>query len=293
MREIFLAGGSFWGVQKYFDLVFGVLKTEVGYANGNTNITNYHKLNVTDHAEVVKIIYNPYVLSLDKLLEYFFEIIDPTSINRQGNDEGRRYRTGIYYTFKEDVPIIINALDKLQRRYLKKIVVEVTALMNYIKAESYHQNFLKNNPFSYCSIPISKFKEIKIKQLDDLSYRVMKYKETERAFIGEYYNNFLKGIYVDKETNRPLYLSNDKCERGYGWPTFNKCFFTNEIEINLELKNLKLQNEVVSKAGHNHLGYLFYDKEGKLYIINSSSLRFIPLENMEQEGFGAYIKLIK
>ena len=293
MREIFLAGGSFWGLQKYFDLIFGVLKTEVGYANGKTTITNYHKLNITDHVEVVKIIYNSNILNLEKLLQYFFEIIDPRSLNKQGKDEGRRYRTGIYYTDKNDVPIIINVLDKLQQKYPRKIVTEVEALKNYIKAENYQQQFLKSNPFSYCHIPANKFKEIKIKQLDNLSYRVMKYKETERAYSGEYHNNFLKGIYVDKETNRPLFLSTDKCERGYGWPTFNKTYFSNEIEINLELKNLKLQNEVMSKVGHSHLGYLFYDKKGKLYIINSSALRFISLEKMEQEGFGAYIKLVK
>ena len=162
MHEIFLAGGSFWGVQKYFDLVFGVLKTEVGYANGQTTITNYHKLNLTDHVEVVKIMYNPHILQLEKLLEYFFEIIDPTSVNKQGKDEGRRYRTGIYYTEKKDVSNIINALDKLQKNYPRKIVIEVESLRNYIKAENYHQNFLKNNPFGYCHIPENKFKEIKI-----------------------------------------------------------------------------------------------------------------------------------
>ena len=292
MREIFLAGGCFWGVQKYFDLIFGVIKTEVGYANGKNAVTNYKKLDITDHTETVKIIYNPHVLPLEKLLNYYFEIIDPTSINKQGKDIGRQYRTGIYYTDKNDVPIIIKALEKLQRNYPNKIVVEVEALKNYIKAEKYHQDFLKSNPFSYCHIPSNKFKEIKIKQLDNISYRVMKYKETERAYHNEYYNNYLSGIYVDKETNRPLFLSSDKCERGYGWPTFNKTSFNGELEINLELKNLKLRNEVISKAGRNHLGYLFYEKEGKLYIINSGSLRFIPLKNMEKEGFGAYIKLI-
>ena len=292
MREIFLAGGSFWGMQKYFDLIFGVLKTEVGYANGKTNMTNYHKLNMTDHVEVVKITYNSHVLSLKQLLIYFFDVIDPTSVNKQGMDEGRRYRTGIYYTDKNDVFDIIESLDLLQKKYPKKIVIEVEALKNYIKAENYYQHFLVNNPFSYCHIPRSSFKEIKIKQLDNLSYRVMKYKETERAFSGEYYDNFSRGIYVDKETNRPLFLSIDKCEKGYGWPTFKKTFFPNEIEINFELKNLKLQNEVISKVGRNHLGYLFYDSDGKLYVINSCALRFIPFQNMEKEGFGAYMKLI-
>lgn len=294
MKEIYLAGGCFWAVQKYFDLVFGVLKTEVGYINGKTARTNYEKITITDHAEAVKILYNPHVLSLKTLLEYYYEIIDPTSINKQGKDRGRRYRTGIYYTDKEDVPVIIKSLENLQKDYPKKIVIEVEKLKNYTKAENYHQDFLKNNPFGYCHIPLDKFRQIKTKQLDNLSYRVMKYKETERAFHNEYYNNFNSGIYVDKETNRPLFLSIDKYDGGYGWPTFYKTSFPNEIEQHPELKNLRLQNEILSKAGKNHLGYLFYDSNnGKRYCINSAALRFIPKEEMEKEGLGAYIKSIK
>lgn len=294
MKEIYLAGGCFWGVQKYFDLIFGVLKTEVGYVNGKTTNTTYQKLDITDHAEAIKILYNPNVITLEKLLEYYFQIIDPTTINRQGKDKGRRYRTGIYYTDRKDIEIIIKSLENLQKEYPKKIVIEVEKLNNYIKAEGYHQNFLKNNPFGYCHIKENLFNEIKTKQLDNLSYRVMKYKETERAFHNEYYDNFAPGIYVDKETNRPLFLSTDKYKSGYGWPTFKEASFKNEIEEYLEIKNLKLQNEIISKAGRSHLGYLFYDgPTGKRYTINSAALRFIHKDDMEKEGFGAYIKFVK
>ena len=294
MKEIYLAGGCFWGVQKYFELIFGILKTEVGYVNGKTNQTNYEKLNLTGHAEAVKILYNPHVLSLEEILNYYYEIIDPTSLNKQGKDIGTQYRTGIYCTDKRDLPIIIKSLENLQKEYHKKIVIEAGMLNNYIKAEGYHQDFLKSNPFAYCHIPLDLFQKTKIKQFDKLSYRVMKNKETERAFHNEYYNNFEPGIYVDKETDRPLFLSIDKYNEGYGWPTFYKTTFNNEIENRLELTKLKLQNEVISKAGQNHLGYLFYDgPSGKRYTINSAALRFIHKDDMEKEGYGAYLRYFK
>ena len=173
MKEIYLAGGCFWAVQKYFDLIFGVLETEVGYVNGRSARTNYFRIPKTGHAEAVHIIYNPKVLPLEKLLNYYYEVIDPTSLNKQGNDAGKQYRTGIYYTDKSDVPLIIKSLEELQKKYTKKIVVEVEQLKNFVKAEGYHQDFLKNNPFGYCHIPIQKFEEVKAKQFDDMTYRLL------------------------------------------------------------------------------------------------------------------------
>ena len=294
MKEIYLAGGSFRGLQKYLNLIFGILKTEVGYVNGKTKTTNYSDIKKTDHAEAVKVLYNDKVLPLEKLLEYFYDVINPTSVNKQGKAVGREYRSGIYYTDKRDVPIIIKSLEKLQKQNPRKIVVEVENLKNYIKAENYHQDFLKNNPFGYSNISLKQIEELKAKQYENLSYRVMKYRQTEEAYNNEYYNNYNPGIYVDKETNRPLFMSIDKYNRGYGWPTFYKTTFPNEIENRIEIKNLKVVNEIISKAGRNHLGYLFYDgPSGKRYMVNSSALTFIPQEKMEKEGFGAYLKYLK
>lgn len=294
MKEIYLAGGSFWGLQKYLNLIFGVLKTEVGYANGKTDKTSYKDIKKTGHAEVVKVIYNHKVLPLEKLLEYFYDVINPTSVNKQGKDIGREYRSGIYYTDKKDVVTIIKSLEKLQKQNPRKIVIEVENLKNYIKAENYHQDFLKNNPFGYSNIPKAKYEEIKNKQYENISYRVMKYRETEKAYKNEYYNNYEPGIYIEKENNRPLFMSTDKCNRGYGWPTFYKTTFPHEIEKRIEIRNLRVQNELISKAGRNHLGYLIYDgPSSKRYMINSSALTFIQKDKMEKEGYGAYLKYLK
>lgn len=156
MKTIYLAGGCFWGVEAYFQKVKGVVETEVGYANGNTRETEYEKLALTDHAETTKIVYDESVMPLEGLLERLFTIIDPTSINRQGGDFGRQYRTGIYYVDEESREIARKALDGLQKQYVKKIQVELEELKNYVTAEEYHQDYLVKNPKGYCHVDLSK-----------------------------------------------------------------------------------------------------------------------------------------
>lgn len=155
LKEIYLAGGCFWGVEKYMSKIEGVNDVISGYANGKTENTSYEEIAITDHAETVKVLYNPKKISLDKLLKYYFRIINPTSINRQGNDIGRQYRTGIYYVNNEDEKIAQNALAELQKKVEGKVVVELEKLNNFIVAEEYHQNYLDKHPNGYCHIDIS------------------------------------------------------------------------------------------------------------------------------------------
>lgn len=150
--EIYLAGGCFWGVQKYFKLIDGVISTSVGYANGKTENTNYKILKETDHVETCHVIYDKSKVSLEELLEKLYKVIDPTSINKQGEDEGRQYRTGIYYTNELDKNIINESLNKLQSKLDKKVTVELMPLKHYILAEEYHQDYLDKNPNGYCHI---------------------------------------------------------------------------------------------------------------------------------------------
>ena len=152
INEIYFAGGCFWGVEAFFKKVPGVLETTVGYANGKTLNTNYKTLKETDHSETVYIKYNKNEIFLEKLLDYYFKIINPTSINKQGNDIGRQYRTGIYYTDENDLGIIKNKINEEQKKYEDKIQVEVEKLENYILGEEYHQNYLDKNPNGYCHI---------------------------------------------------------------------------------------------------------------------------------------------
>lgn len=156
MKEIVLAGGCFWGVEEFLSRINGVIKTEVGYANGNTLNPTYEDVcyKNTYFAEVCKVTYDENTLSLQNLLKKFFTIINPTSLNRQGNDVGSQYRTGIYYLDEKDIPVIQSIKKEEQTKYSKTIVTEVKPLRNYYKAEDYHQNYLKKNPNGYCHIKL-------------------------------------------------------------------------------------------------------------------------------------------
>ncbi|MBO5971748.1 MAG: peptide-methionine (S)-S-oxide reductase MsrA [Alistipes sp.] len=155
MKEIYLAGGCFWGTEHYFKQVRGVISTTAGYANGNTENPTYEQVytDSTGYAETVHILYNPEVVSLTLLLELFFRSIDPTSLNRQGNDRGTRYRTGIYYTAEEDITTIRKVYNDMERIVGEPLMVEVEPLKNFYHAEEYHQDYLDKNPRGYCHIP--------------------------------------------------------------------------------------------------------------------------------------------
>ena len=158
MQTIYLAGGCFWGVQKYFDQFDGVLATEVGYANGPEEAPSYRDVcNSSGHAETVKIEYDPEVISLTDLLGYYFMVIDPLSINRQGNDRGIQYRTGIYYTDESQLPEIKAVYKEQEEKAGAKLAVEMEPLKNFYTAEEYHQKYLDKNPNGYCHIPRKMF----------------------------------------------------------------------------------------------------------------------------------------
>lgn len=156
VKEIYLAGGCFWGVEEYFSRLTGVLDAESGYANGKVDKTRYEDLTLTDHAETVRVVYDADKISLDDLLKHYFRVIDPTSVNKQGNDVGRQYRTGIYVVDTSDNATIEAALTNLAQSYDKPIQVEHEALEHFIKAEDYHQDYLKKNPNGYCHINVNR-----------------------------------------------------------------------------------------------------------------------------------------
>lgn len=162
-KEVYLAGGCFWGVQAYFSLINGVDVTEVGYAQGDASIIPTYELvctGKTKYTETVKVIFDDEIIKYTELLTYFFNIINPTSLNKQGGDIGTQYRTGIY---SNDVQLLEDAnkfITAEQSRYNNPIVVEVSKLTNYYKAETYHQDYLVKNPGGYCHVDLSKFKHI-------------------------------------------------------------------------------------------------------------------------------------
>lgn len=158
-KVIFLAGGCFWGTEHFFKQIEGVTATEVGFANGHTGNPTYKEVytDKTGYAETVQVRYNPQMVSLEFLLRMFFKAIDPTSLNKQGHDEGTRYRTGIYYTDPADLPIIEKVYAEEQQNHQQPLVVEKQPLKNFYTAEEYHQDYLDKTPDGYCHLPLSLF----------------------------------------------------------------------------------------------------------------------------------------
>lgn len=154
MKKIILGGGCFWGVEKFFSMTPGVVETEVGYANGKTENPTYEEVckNDTDFVEVCYITYDESLVSLEALLDKFWSVIDPTTVNRQAGDVGTQYRSGIYYLDESDLEIINKSKAKIQKQYKETVVTEVKPLEKYYKAEEYHQEYLEKNPTGYCHI---------------------------------------------------------------------------------------------------------------------------------------------
>ena len=304
MAEIYLAGGCFWGLEEYFSRISGVLQTSVGYANGQVETTNYQLIKETDHAETVQVIYDEKAVSLREILLYYFRVIDPLSVNQQGNDRGRQYRTGIYYKDEEDLPTIYALVQEQERMLGRKIAVEVEELRHYILAEDYHQDYLKKNPGGYCHIDVRDAEKPLIdaanyekpsqavlrENLSEESYRVTQEAATEAPFSNAYDQTFEEGIYVDITTGEPLFFAKDKFASGCGWPSFSRPISKELIHYYQDLSHGMERIEVRSRSGNAHLGHVFTDGPQELgglrYCINSASLRFIAKDEMEEAGYG-------
>ena len=304
MAEIYLAGGCFWGLEEYFSRISGVLQTSVGYANGQVETTNYQLIKETDHAETVQVVYDEKVVSLREILLYYFRVIDPLSVNQQGNDRGRQYRTGIYYLEEANLPTINTVVREQELLIGRKIAVEVEKLRHYILAEDYHQEYLKKNPGGYCHIDVRDAEKPLIdaanyekpsqavlrENLSEESYRVTQEAATEAPFSNAYDQTFEEGIYVDITTGEPLFFAKDKFASGCGWPSFSRPISKELIHYYQDLSHGMERIEVRSRSGNAHLGHVFTDGPRELgglrYCINSASLRFIAKDEMEEAGYG-------
>jgi peptide methionine sulfoxide reductase msrA/msrB len=314
MKTIYLAGGCFWGVEKYLSLIPGVGSTEVGYANGRTENPSYEDVcrSDTGHAETVRVEYDPSKISLTFLLDRFYEVIDPLAFNRQGGDEGVQYRTGIYYQDNADSEIILGSVALLQESYDKPVMIEVKPLEHFYPAEEYHRKYLDKNPGGYCHIGRAKFdaarravdeatlyrpaeKDELRRSLTDMQFEVTQNGATEPPFRNEYFDTFEPGVYVDVTTGEPLFVSADKFEAGCGWPSFSRPISAGLLTELPDHSHGRERVEIRSSRGGAHLGHVFEDgpeeRGGLRYCINSASLRFIPKERMEDEGYGHLLPL--
>lgn len=311
LKELYLAGGCFWGVEEYFSRIPGVSDVTVGYSNGTTEETRYEKLNETNHAEAVHITYDEKKIDLKKLIGYYFRVVDPTSIDKQGNDRGKQYRSAIYYQNEDEKKIIDEEILEKQKLYSQPIVIQVEPLKNFVLAEEEHQDYLKKNPNGYCHIDVTKAEDILIdesdypkpsdedlrKNLSPEAYAVTQENKTEGAFSNEYWDSFKPGIYVDVVTGEPLFSSEDKFDSGCGWPSFSKSIVPEVVTYDEDNSFNMKRVEVRSRSGNTHLGHVFEDgpkeKGGLRYCINSLSIRFVPKESMEKLGYGDLLIVAK
>ena len=310
IKEIYLAGGCFWGLEAYFSRINGVEEVSVGYANGQSDETTYRKLSKTGHAETVHLKYDTNKLSLREVLLHYFRVIDPLSVNRQGNDIGSQYRTGIYYQNEDDLKVIEKVVKEKEEELHQKVAVEVEPLKNYVLAEDYHQDYLEKNPQGYCHLDLSQVnqplidkakypkpsKEDLKKKLTPEEYAITQEDKTEQAFTNRYWNNFEKGIYVDVVTGEPLFSSKDKYASHCGWASFSKPIAEEVVRYQEDTSFGMHRTEVRSRSGDSHLGHVFDDgpKEtgGLRFCINSLAIKFIPENEMEKQGYGYLLDFI-
>ncbi|MGX7107854.1 peptide-methionine (R)-S-oxide reductase MsrB [Facklamia miroungae] len=312
LKKIYLAGGCFWGIEAYMEKIYGVADAVSGYANGKKKEVTYEEvIKGSGHAETVEVTYDPERISLEGLLDYYLKVVDPTSENRQGNDRGIQYRTGIYYIEDQDQAIIEGRLTKEQAKYKQPIRIEVKGLEAFYPAEEYHQDYLQKNPNGYCHIDLTQANEplIDVKlypkptdqelkaKLTTIQYQVTQKNDTESSFSNEYWDNKEPGLYVDVATGEPLFSSKDKFDSGCGWPSFSKPIAKEVVTYLEDLSYNMNRIEVRSRSGNSHLGHVFEDGPEELgglrYCINSAAIEFIPLEDMTTAGYEYLINYVK
>ncbi|WP_236630902.1 peptide-methionine (R)-S-oxide reductase MsrB [Bifidobacterium aemilianum] len=296
-----MAGGCFWGLERYMQGMDGVLDTQVGYAQSKLARPSYEQVcsGETDAAETVKVTFDPERLSLRSLALLFLDVIDPFSLNQQGNDVGRQYRSGMFFTDGPQEACYRQAVKELAGLTRREPVVAVEALENFYPAEDDHQDYLNKNPGGYCHISLPKILNVgkrqqvieRVWQLTPEQYAVTQQAATERPFDNVYDQTFEPGIYVDIVSGTPLFRSTDKFDAGCGWPAFSKPIDPDLVK-GYQDKSLpgRPRVEIRSAQSGIHLGHVFEDGPADLgglrYCMNSASLRFVPKDRMEAEGYG-------
>lgn len=299
IKTIYFAGGCFWGTEHFFKQISGVVATTAGYANSRVPYPSYKDVctGTTMAAEAVEVRYDPSRVGLRTLIAMYFLTIDPLSVNRQGNDIGTQYRTGIYYTDERQRHVAEEAVKSLSDSLRQQVAVEVMPLLNFYPAEDYHQDYLEKTPGGYCHINPELFARARnIGRLTPEQEAVTRRSATEPPFHNAYWDEDRDGIYVDVTTGEPLFLSTDKFNSGCGWPSFTRPISAKSLSEIPDTSHGMTRTEVRSTIGDAHLGHVFNDgpreRGGLRYCINSAALRFIPLEEMEKEGYGSYISLL-